>query len=68
MNVRDLRKLKPGVPVRVKRGWGADGAIVHVVEYPYKGDMSMVKVRDGRDRRVFVVDAVTLVKQEYKLS
>lgn len=63
MNVRDLHKLKPGVAVRIKRGWGADGAIVHVIEYPYKGDMSMVKVRDGRDRYVFVVDAVTLVNR-----
>ena len=60
MTKTDLAKLKPGTRLRVKRGWGADGVIVRVVEYPANGDPGSIKIKDGPVEHIWSIDSVTL--------
>lgn len=66
MNVRDRRKLKPGVAVRVKHGYEEEGTIAHVIQYPYNNDFWKILVLYDEEDYVWDIDRLTLVKEASK--
>ena len=64
MSSRDLDKLKPGVRLRIKRGYLNAGQIVEFVRFPIRGDHMRVEVKvDGESETMITsVNKFTLIK------
>lgn len=62
MNYRDIDKLKPGVRLRIKRGYYAAGETVEFVGFPVCGNRELIEVKFGNANELWTINKVMLVK------
>lgn len=64
MNYRDLSKLKPGVRLRIKRGYFAAGETVEFVRFLVCGNRVLIEVKFRNANELWRMDRVMLVKDQ----